>query len=98
MKARCKHCKKVIGGDTNNGTTHLRNHKNRCIQRQLHDGTQKNIKVNFLPKGVLGKKELCSEQYNAKVSRKDFATMIAMHEYPLEMVDHLYFKILCASL
>ncbi|CAN1225533.1 Zinc finger BED domain-containing protein RICESLEEPER 2 [Linum grandiflorum] len=91
MKARCKYCKKVLGGDTNNGTTHLRNHTTRCIQRQLHDGTQKNIKTNFLPKGVLGKKELCSGQYNAEVARKDLATMIGM-------VDHLYFKIFCASL
>ncbi|CAN0925295.1 Zinc finger BED domain-containing protein RICESLEEPER 2 [Linum grandiflorum] len=98
MKARCKYCKKVLGGDTNNGTTHLRNHTTRCIQRQLHDGTQKNIKTNFLPKGVLGKKELCSGQYNAEVARKDLATMIVMHEYPLGMVDHLYFKIFCASL
>ncbi|CAN0845434.1 Zinc finger BED domain-containing protein RICESLEEPER 2 [Linum grandiflorum] len=98
MKARCKYCKKVLGGDTNNGTTHLRNHTTRCIQRQLHDGTQKNIKTNFLPKGVLGKKELCSGQYNAEVARKDLATMIVMHEYPLGMVDHLFFKIFCASL
>ncbi|CAN0883905.1 Zinc finger BED domain-containing protein DAYSLEEPER [Linum grandiflorum] len=98
MKARCKYCKKVLGGDTNNGTTHLRNHTTRCIQRQLHDGTQKNIKTNFLPKGILGKKELCSGQYNAEVARKDLATMIVMHEYPLGMVDHLYFKIFCASL
>ncbi|CAN0899607.1 Zinc finger BED domain-containing protein RICESLEEPER 1 [Linum grandiflorum] len=98
MKARCKYCKKVLGGDTNNDTTHLRNHTTRCIQRQLHDGTQKNIKTNFLPKGVLGKKELCSGQYNAEVARKDLATMIVMHEYPLGMVDHLFFKIFCASL
>ncbi|CAI0454506.1 unnamed protein product [Linum tenue] len=26
MKARCKYCRKVLGGDTSNGTSHLRNH------------------------------------------------------------------------
>ncbi|CAN0893181.1 hypothetical protein LINGRAHAP2_LOCUS17998 [Linum grandiflorum] len=49
MKAKYKYYKKVLGGDTNNGTTHLRNHTTRYIQRQLHDGTQKNIKlISFL--------------------------------------------------
>ncbi|CAN0920200.1 Putative AC9 transposase [Linum grandiflorum] len=67
MKARCKYCKKVLGGDTNNGTTHLRNHTTRCIQRQLHDGTQKNIKTNFLPKGVLGDQYPTSNLFFPKI-------------------------------
>ena len=36
--------------------------------------------------------------FNSEISRKELATMILMHEHPLSMVDHLYFKILCNSL
>ncbi|CAN1272877.1 hypothetical protein LINPERPRIM_LOCUS14759 [Linum perenne] len=27
MKARCKYCLKLLSGDSNSGTSHLRNHK-----------------------------------------------------------------------
>ncbi|CAN0925191.1 hypothetical protein LINGRAHAP2_LOCUS34616 [Linum grandiflorum] len=30
MKAKCKYCRKILGGDTSNGTSHLRNHKKVC--------------------------------------------------------------------
>ncbi|CAN0846927.1 Zinc finger BED domain-containing protein DAYSLEEPER [Linum grandiflorum] len=42
-------------------------------------------------------KRLYYGQYNVEVSRKDLTTIIVMHEYPLGMVDHLYFKIFCTS-
>ncbi|CAN0876094.1 hypothetical protein LINGRAHAP2_LOCUS11104 [Linum grandiflorum] len=93
MKAKCKYCRKILGGDTSNGTSHLRNHKKVCVQKQIHDGSQKNLAVNFLSNGAVGKQELCSGQFSNKVSRKQLATMIVMHEYPLGIVDHLYFKI-----
>ncbi|CAN0847075.1 Zinc finger BED domain-containing protein DAYSLEEPER [Linum grandiflorum] len=98
MKAKCKYCCKILGGDTSNVTSHLRNHKKLCVQKQIHNGSQKNIAVNFLPNGGIGKKELCSGQFNNEVSRKQLATMVVMHEYPLGMVDHLYFKIFCNGL
>ncbi|CAN0893074.1 Zinc finger BED domain-containing protein RICESLEEPER 2 [Linum grandiflorum] len=98
MKVKCKYCRKILGGDTSNGTSHLRNHKKVCVQKQIHDGSQKNLVVNFLSNGVVGKKELCSGQFNNEVSRKQLATMIVMHEYPLGIVDHLYFKIFCNGL
>ncbi|CAN0915726.1 hypothetical protein LINGRAHAP2_LOCUS29276 [Linum grandiflorum] len=59
MKAKCKYCPKILGGDTSNGTSHLRNHKKVCVQKQIHDGTQKNLAINFLHNGAVGKKELC---------------------------------------
>ncbi|CAN1240275.1 Putative AC transposase [Linum grandiflorum] len=98
MKAKCKYYRKILGGDTSNGTSHLRNHKKVCVQKQIHDGSQKNLAVNFLSNGAVGKKELCSGQFNNEVSRKQLATMIVMHEYPLGIVDHLYFKIFCNGL
>ena len=45
-------------GDTSNGTLHLRNHKKVYVQKQIHDGRQKNIATNFLPNDVFGKKEM----------------------------------------
>ncbi|CAN0905887.1 Zinc finger BED domain-containing protein DAYSLEEPER [Linum grandiflorum] len=93
MKAKCKYYRKILGGDTSNGTSHLKNHKKVCVQKQIHDGSQNNLVVNFIPNGGIGKKELCSGQFNNEVSRKQLATMVVMHEYPLGMVDQLYFKI-----
>ncbi|CAN0915727.1 hypothetical protein LINGRAHAP2_LOCUS29276 [Linum grandiflorum] len=67
MKAKCKYCPKILGGDTSNGTSHLRNHKKVCVQKQIHDGTQKNLAINFLHNA---KKKFCSSQFNNEVSRK----------------------------
>ncbi|CAN0845604.1 hypothetical protein LINGRAHAP2_LOCUS4151 [Linum grandiflorum] len=89
MKAKCKYCRKILGGDTSNSTSHLRNHKKVCVHKYIHDGSQKNLAVNFLPNGGVGKKKFCSSQFNNKVLRKQLATMVVMHEYSLGMVDHL---------
>ncbi|CAN1240278.1 Putative AC transposase [Linum grandiflorum] len=56
MKAKCKYYRKILGGDTSNGTSHLRNHKKVCVQKQIHDGSQKNLAVNFLSNGAVGNK------------------------------------------
>ncbi|CAN0912136.1 hypothetical protein LINGRAPRIM_LOCUS833 [Linum grandiflorum] len=54
IKAKYKYCRKILGGDTSNGTLHLRNHKKVCVQKQIHDGSQKNLAVNFLSNGAVG--------------------------------------------
>ncbi|CAN1801114.1 hypothetical protein LINPERHAP1_LOCUS22822, partial [Linum perenne] len=41
IKARCKYCKKSLGGQSNHGTTHLKTHMKNCLQRQIHDRSQK---------------------------------------------------------
>ncbi|CAN0875050.1 hypothetical protein LINGRAHAP2_LOCUS10606 [Linum grandiflorum] len=35
MKAKCKYYRKILGGDTSNGTSHLRNHKKVYVQKQI---------------------------------------------------------------
>ncbi|CAN0837366.1 hypothetical protein LINGRAHAP2_LOCUS1783 [Linum grandiflorum] len=98
MKVKCKYDHKILRGDTSNGTSHLRNHKNVCFQKQIHDGSQKYLAVNFLPNGGIGKKELCSGQFNTEVYRKQLATMVVIHEYPLGMVitcTSKYYKMVC---
>ncbi|CAN0872663.1 Putative AC transposase [Linum grandiflorum] len=89
MKAKCNYCRKLLGGETVNGTSHLRTHRDSCIHKRIHDGTQKIMGPNYLAKG---KKEITATQFSNEVSRKELAIMMLMHEYPLSMVDHLYFK------
>ncbi|CAI0433868.1 unnamed protein product [Linum tenue] len=51
MKARCKYCRKFLGGETSNGTSHLRTHIKTCIQKRIHDGSQKILGPNYKPAG-----------------------------------------------
>ncbi|CAN0917051.1 Zinc finger BED domain-containing protein RICESLEEPER 1 [Linum grandiflorum] len=95
LKAKCIYCRKQLVGHSINGTTHLRNHRNRCIQKKIHDGRQQILGPKFLGKG---KPEMSMGQFNSEVSKKELGIMILMHEYPLSMVDHLYFKRFCCSL
>ncbi|CAN1183098.1 Putative AC transposase [Linum perenne] len=94
-KAKCKYCRKLLGGDSNNGTSHLRSHIKSCIQKRIHDGNQKVLGPSLLGKGKI---ELVATAYNADVSRKELATAVLMHEYPLSIVEHLHFKRFCYSL
>ncbi|CAN0917467.1 Putative AC transposase [Linum grandiflorum] len=95
LKAKCNYCKKVLAGRSTNGTSHLRTHRDFCVQKQIHDGTQKILGPNYKAKG---KTELSANQFSSDVSRKELCIMILMHEYPLSMVDHLYFKRFCCTL
>ncbi|CAN1788122.1 Zinc finger BED domain-containing protein DAYSLEEPER [Linum perenne] len=94
-KAKCNYCRKLLGGNSSNGTSHLRSHVKSCIQKRIHDGSQKVLGPNLLIKGKI---ELVATAYNAEVCRKELATAVLMHEYPLSIVDHLHFKRFCYSL
>ncbi|CAN1763530.1 Putative AC transposase [Linum perenne] len=95
LKAKCNYCRKLLVGHSNNGTTHLRNHRDSCIQKKIHDRTQKVLGPNFLGKS---KPDLSMGQYNSEVSKKELPIITLMHEYPLSMVDRLFFKRFCCSL
>jgi len=50
-KAKCKWCKKHLGGETRNGTTHLKNHIVVCQDRASRKGlTQSTLKLSANPK------------------------------------------------
>ncbi|CAI0540017.1 unnamed protein product [Linum tenue] len=83
MKARCKYCRKSLGGETSNGTSHLRSHIKTCIQKRIHDGSQKILGPNYQP---TGNPQLSASQYNYEVSRKELCSMILVHEYPLALL------------
>ncbi|CAI0400254.1 unnamed protein product [Linum tenue] len=95
MKVRCKYCRKPLGGETSNGTSHLRNHIKTCIHKRIHDGSQKILGPNYQPGG---NPQLSASQYNYEVSRKELCSMILVHEYPLSLVDHVGFNHFCCSL
>ncbi|CAN0880599.1 Putative AC transposase [Linum grandiflorum] len=82
LKVKCNYCKKVLAGRSTNGTSHLRTHRDFCVQKQIHDGTQKILGPNYKAKG---KTELSANQFSSDVSRKEPCIMILMHEYPLSM-------------
>ncbi|CAI0389890.1 unnamed protein product [Linum tenue] len=95
MNARCKYCRKSLGGETSNGTSHMRSHIKTCIQKRIHDGSQNILGPNYQP---AGNPQLFASQYNSEVSRKELCSMILVHEYPLSLVDHVGFKHFCCSL
>ncbi|CAN1262112.1 Putative AC9 transposase, partial [Linum perenne] len=92
-KAKCNYC--LLGGDSKNGTSHLRSHIKSYIQKRIHDGNQKVLGPNLL---VKDKTKLVATAYNVDVSRKEIATAVFMHEYPLSIIEHLHFKGFCYSL
>ncbi|CAN1126606.1 Zinc finger BED domain-containing protein RICESLEEPER 2, partial [Linum perenne] len=93
---KCIYCRKLLGGKSSNGTTHLRNHRDGCIQKKIHDGRQKILGTNF---DGMGKPDMVAlDSFNSDVSKKYLGLMMLMHDYPLNMVHHLYFKRFCCSL
>ncbi|KAL4311198.1 hypothetical protein GQ457_01G011880 [Hibiscus cannabinus] len=87
-KAVCLYCQKKLGGESRDGTTHLRNHFKICPLRKAKD-----IKQSFLGVKIESKeKTLVNWEYDTKLLRKEIVCMIAFHEYPLTMVEHYWFR------
>ncbi|CAN1340025.1 Zinc finger BED domain-containing protein DAYSLEEPER [Linum perenne] len=87
-KAKCNNCRKFLGGDSNNGTSHLKSHIKSCIQKRIHDGSQKVLGPNLLSKG---KTELVATAYNADVSRKELAIVVLRFCYSLQPLFNVPF-------
>ncbi|CAN0920099.1 Putative AC transposase, partial [Linum grandiflorum] len=95
VKAKCNYCKRLLGGHSSNGTSHLKSHVKSCLQKKISNGCQRILCPNYVSQG---NKELVATSYNADVSKKELACAIVAHEYPLCIVDHLYFKKFVCSL
>ncbi|CAN0885251.1 Putative AC transposase [Linum grandiflorum] len=95
VKAKCNYCKKLFVGDSNSGTTHLKNHTKICTKKKIKDGSQKILGPHYLAKG---KQDLVATAFNSDFLKRELAIAITMHEYPLSIVDHLYFKRFVCSL
>ena len=95
LKAKCKYCRKLLCGESKDGTSHLKNHMRTCLQKRIGDRTQKVLGASF---STIGKRDLVVSAYNSDVCKRELAAAILVHEYPLSMVDHLYFKRFICSL
>ncbi|KAD3068099.1 hypothetical protein E3N88_35979 [Mikania micrantha] len=87
-KARCKHCTKVLAGDTvRNGTSTLRRHINICPKNPSKLKDQSNI---FVKKNddVDGGSTIKTWKFCAQKSRKAIAEMVILDEIPFASVDH----------
>ena len=67
------------------------------FQKRNRDGSQKILGAHYLAKG---KQDLVfgATAFNSDFSKRELAIPITMHEYPLSIVDHLYFKRFVCSL
>lgn len=88
-KAICNDCKKILGGESKNGTRHLLDHIKTCLHKK-----QKTIKQSLLQptKSNDGTTMLGTYNFNQDDGRTELANMIILHEYPLSMVDHVGFR------
>jgi hypothetical protein len=96
-KAKCNWRKKLLGGNTKNGTNHLRGHLEIYPDRSIRKGLkQSSLKLTANPQD--GTVTLEKYTFDQDVARKELALMIIVHEYPLCTVDHVGFRKFCAAL
>lgn len=90
MKALCKQCDRELGGESRNGTKHLHDHLKRCPKRKQMDLRQQILTAeNKKDDGTVSIK---GYYFNQETSRKEMASMIIMHDYPINIVNHYGFR------
>ncbi|KAH7661090.1 Ribonuclease H-like protein, partial [Dioscorea alata] len=88
-KAICNYCQKKLGGESKNGTKYLHDHFASCPLRKTRDIKQSLLKAKINNEG---KVSLGTFSFDEEVARKELASMIILHEYPLTMVEHFGFR------
>ncbi|WOL10824.1 zinc finger BED domain-containing protein RICESLEEPER 3-like [Canna indica] len=89
-KAICVYCNKKLGGGEKSGTSNLHEHYKRCAKRSTQDLRQMVLTRN--ENTVEGKSKIQNYIFDQTVSRRELANMIIIHEYPMFIVDHTYFR------
>ena len=94
-KAICKYYKEALGGESTNGTAHLRDHQDICPVRRhrniVQDFSQKKLKVET-SREKKGKVLLMNNVWDEEEVRKELSSMVIMHEYLLNIVEHVGFR------
>ncbi|XVF65689.1 hypothetical protein PTKIN_Ptkin09bG0269300 [Pterospermum kingtungense] len=106
--AICIHCNRKFDGSCKKGTTHLRNHLERCQSRAPKLGDQQlplrrcDSKVDSAHESSPDPAKTSNSatrdtneiysMFDQERSRLDFAKMIIKHQYPLDMVEQGFFK------
>ncbi|RYR19734.1 hypothetical protein Ahy_B03g064611 [Arachis hypogaea] len=95
-KAKCNHCKSVLGANPRNGTTNLKKHVlHYCKRIKLANSRQSTIAESLQRHG---KNSSDAFIFDASHTRKLIAKSICMHEYPLSYVDHVATREVFASM
>lgn len=85
-KAVCKYCKKQFAGNSNSGTSHLSSHYEK---KHKKGSLRQQVLTNNFNKG---NPQLTSYTFDHDTTKKELASAIIMHDYPLSIVDHVGFK------
>ncbi|KAJ1393036.1 Zinc finger, BED-type [Sesbania bispinosa] len=96
-KAECNYYKKLLGGSSKNGTKHLHQHMNICVQCKIAMGGQNKGQPVLLTKMTKGRQELVAA-YDPDNARNELGCAIIMHDYPLSIVEHIGFRRYSAAL
>ena len=86
-KAQCNYCKKIFVGKSSYGTSHLKQHFDRCLRRKAVGGDIRQMILKTDSKGNFN-----SIAFNEKQGMEKLAKMIILHDYPLSMVGHRGFR------
>ncbi|KAM3224402.1 hypothetical protein ACQJBY_057657 [Aegilops geniculata] len=92
-KAKCVYCSKELGGEPKNGTKHLHYHLGICVLKKIKT-KGKTLSQSSLRFGSASQGKVNVENYtfDQDLARKELASMIVVHEYPLSIVDHAGFR------
>lgn len=94
VKAICNYCGARLLGEACMGTSHLRKHYNRCKKKP-----NQNKSPSFVKEKKGGETMMAgSYAFDQETARHALAKMIVAHEYPLAVVDHMFFKEFCSTL
>ena len=95
IKAQCSYCHKKLNGKSTHGTKHLHDHLKICVLRKIKLTSQNKImsqsSLRFSSQEG-GKVSVESYTFDPEVARKELAAMIALHEYPVCIVEHIGFR------
>ncbi|KAA1081308.1 hypothetical protein PGT21_050298 [Puccinia graminis f. sp. tritici] len=94
IKAECKYCKEKLVGKSTAGTSHLYRHTNYCLP-QIISKMDGEGRLN-MDKSL--NNENRGSHFQNQISRELFTKMFIIHEYPLEMIGHDFFRQFVASL
>ncbi|XP_022759268.1 uncharacterized protein LOC111305754 isoform X2 [Durio zibethinus] len=90
--AKCKHCNKSCTGSSKSGTTHLKNHLDRCpVKKSEYQDMQLKFPAQSTDLTILSAKE-GSPIFDPERSRLDFEKLIIKLPYVLDMAEDESFK------
>ncbi|KAL0309079.1 UNVERIFIED_CONTAM: Zinc finger BED domain-containing protein RICESLEEPER 2 [Sesamum radiatum] len=89
--AECNYCKTRLKAPAGYGTTHLHKHYEKVCKKRPR---KIDSRQSFLKKTqkVSGEQELGTHIFNQEEARRELASMVILHDYPLSVVDHIGFR------